>query len=167
MKWSLAWLEKNARPDFAFDEKLVYESAEIRRIPRLLDLKDVRVVGTGRFDSIGNRLHLTFTVTGAMVLPCARTLEPVDYRFDIDHDDSYSFADDDAANERLIRGNALDLNAVVYELILVSVPMRVVKEGAEYPPARDNWQVLSEDQLANRKRDEIDPRLAKLKDYFK
>ena len=48
----------------------------------------------------------------------------------------------------------------------MEVPMRVVKEGASLKTHGQGWKVLSEED-EREDEDYIDPRLAKLKDYFK
>ncbi|MDD2433697.1 MAG: YceD family protein [Bacilli bacterium] len=168
MKWTLAWLKENAHPEFVFDEALVYDPALIKKTPNLLDLKDVRVKGQGTFDEVTSKVHLKFVVTGTMIVPCAVTLEATPYPFAVDYDEKYSFIETQDKDCEFVKGNELDICALVYELIVVSIPLKVVKQGAKYPASKKgNWEVITEDELANRKKDEIDPRLAKLKDYFK
>jgi uncharacterized protein len=51
---------------------------------------------------------------------------------------------------------------------MMAVPMRVVKEGAELQREGKGWKVLDETELdQDDEENPIDPRLAKLKDYFK
>ncbi len=171
MKWTLEWLNQNAHPDFAFEEELTFDPKLIKeaRGLGLIDLKDVRIKGIGNYDKETSRTRLTFKLTGVMVVPCAITLEPVDYHFDIDYDDRFSFNEEDKNLDLdIAKGGVIDIISLVYELIVVSIPLKVIKKGAKYPESKGNWQVMSEDDLANRRKsdDEIDPRLAKLKDYF-
>ncbi len=63
------------------------------------------------------------------------------------------------------RKNVADLTSVIWTEIMMEVPMRVVKEGATMKRNGQGWQVLDEEDLEEE--DPIDPRLAKLKDYFK
>ena len=48
----------------------------------------------------------------------------------------------------------------------MDVPMRVVKDGATLKTEGNGWKVLNEKD-EGKDEDYIDPRLAKLKDYFK
>ena len=53
-----------------------------------------------------------------------------------------------------------------FENIMLEVPMRVVKDDARIKSEGKGWKIL--DSSASDKNEEyIDPRLAKLKDYFK
>ena len=168
MKWTLAWLSKNAHPDFTFDEAITFDPKLIKATKNLIDLKDVRVSGTGNFDEEAAKVHLVFKVKGVMVLPCAITLEPIEHHFNVDYDDWFSFNATDVGQDlEVVKGDELDIIALVYELIVISIPLKVVKEGAKYPQSNGNWSVVTEDELKSRKQDDIDPRLAKLKDYFK
>lgn len=55
---------------------------------------------------------------------------------------------------------------MVFENIMLEVPMRVVKDDARIKSEGKGWKIL--DSSASDKNEEyIDPRLAKLKDYFK
>ena len=59
----------------------------------------------------------------------------------------------------------MELLPVVFQLILMEVPLKVVKEGIkEYPKGKD-WEVVKEEDYQKEKRKEIDPRLAKLKEF--
>ena len=49
----------------------------------------------------------------------------------------------------------------------MDVPMRVVKTGATLKTEGKGWKVLNENEMQEKDEDYIDPRLAKLKDYFK
>ncbi len=169
MKWTLEWLNQNAHPDFAFDESIVFDPKLIKTTRGLLDLKKVQVKGHGSFDEKTSRVRLTFVISGTMVVPCAITLEPVDYAFNIDYDDCFSFKEDDKNQDLdIAKGGVIDIISLVYELIVVSIPLKVVKEGAKYPKSTGNCEIIHEDDLLKRAKsnDEIDPRLEKLKDYF-
>lgn len=46
----------------------------------------------------------------------------------------------------------------------MEVPHKVVKEGVEYPKGK-GWEVVTEDDFNASKKNAIDPRLAKLKEF--
>ena len=65
-----------------------------------------------------------------------------------------------------MKKDIVDLTPVVFENIMLEVPMRVVKEDANIKSEGKGWKIL--DSSTSEKDEEyIDPRLAKLKDYFK
>jgi uncharacterized metal-binding protein YceD (DUF177 family) len=65
-----------------------------------------------------------------------------------------------------VKRDKVELTPIVISEIMMEVPMRVVKEGATLKNSGNGWKVLSEED-AKQDEDYIDPRLAKLKDYFK
>jgi uncharacterized protein len=89
--------------------------------------------------------ELYITIKGTMILPCARTLKDVD-------------------NSLEINQNRLDIFPIVWQNILVDVPLRVLAPDASDEPVEgDGWRLITEDT----NEEVIDPRLAKLKDYIK
>ena len=65
-----------------------------------------------------------------------------------------------------VKRDTVELTPVVFQEIMMDVPMRVVKEGATLKTKGNGWKVLNEEDV-ELEEDYIDPRLAKLKDYFK
>ena len=106
-------------------------------------------------------LELSITIKGTMVLPCARTLKDVNYPFNIEINDVIGQNSD---NSLEINQNTLDIFPIVWQNILVDVPLRVLAPDAKEESIEgDGWRLITEDD----KKEEIDPRLSKLKDYFK
>ena len=133
------------------DDMLV--NTDIRRI------SPVKVIGYVYNNE--EELELSITITGTMVLPCARTLKDVNYPFNIEIDDVIGQNSD---NSLEINQNTLDIFPIVWQNILVDVPLRVLAPDAEEESIEgDGWRLITEDD----KKEEIDPRLSKLKDYFK
>ena len=56
---------------------------------------------------------------------------------------------------------------MVFENIMLEVPMRVVKDDANIKSEGKGWRILDNSASDTNDEDYIDPRLAKLKDYFK
>lgn len=95
------------------------------------------------------------TVKGEMNLLDSVTLEEIPYEFD--------FVLDDNIDERCINEqNVLDIMELLWENIVLEVPIRYTKSDAEDLKG-DNWKVLSD----NIQESKIDPRMQKLYDYYK
>ena len=104
--------------------------------------------------------ELNITIKGTMILPCARTLKDVEYPFSSEIDEIIGENDD---NSLEINQNRLDIFPIVWQNILVDVPLRVLAPDASDEPASgDGWRLITEDT----NEEVIDPRLAKLKDYI-
>jgi uncharacterized protein len=105
--------------------------------------------------------ELYITIKGTMILPCARTLKDVEYPFSSEIDEIIGENDD---NSLEINQNRLDIFPIVWQNILVDVPLRVLAPDASDKPVEgDGWRLITEDT----NEEVIDPRLAKLKDYIK
>ena len=105
--------------------------------------------------------ELCINVSGVMVLSCARTLKEVNYPFSIDIDEIIG---ENSDNSLEIIQNRLDIFPIVWQNILVDVPLRVLAPDAKEESLEgDGWRLITEDT----NEEAIDPRLAKLKDYIK
>lgn len=104
--------------------------------------------------------ELYITIKGTMILPCARTLKDVEYPFSSEIDEIIGENDD---NSLEINQNRLDIFPIVWQNILLDVPLRVLAPDASDEPVEgDGWRLITEDT----NEEVIDPRLAKLKDYI-
>lgn len=166
LKWNLQWIVKQKNGCFDFDETLSFPSEMFHNLSQINGLKDVHVVGQGRLDTKNHQLYVDFQIDGEMILPCAISLEDVNYPFHIESSVIFAFykpSEDEEVIE--VKKNIVDLTPVIFQEIMMEVPMRVVKEGASLKTHGQGWKVLSEED-EREDEDYIDPRLAKLKDYF-
>lgn len=123
------------------------------------DITPIKVEGF-IYDNNGE-YELDIRINGIMTLLCARTLKKVNRQFDIQIDE---IIDENSDNSLEIIQNSLDIFPIVWQNILVDVPLRVLAPDAkEEPISGDGWRLITEDT----NEEEIDPRLAKLKDYIK
>ena len=167
LKWNLQWIVKQIDGRFSFDEKLTFPDEMFHNLSQINGLKDVHVVGQGRLDMKNRQLYVDFNVKGQMILPCAVSLEDVNYPFDIESTVIFAFYKPQEDEELIeVKRDTVDLTPVVFQEIMMEVPMRVVKEGATLKTKGNGWKVLNEED-DSQEEDYIDPRLAKLKDYFK
>jgi uncharacterized protein len=167
MKWSYTWLQQHAQPSFPFDERVMIDPKRFASIPNLLGIHDIRVHGEGVFQSSSGHLRITFVVEGIMIVPCARTLEPLDYHFSTDWEQTFVFGAPTSDAEIGLSGNVVDLEPLILEQIITAVPLRVVKPGAAIPSEGRGWSFQEEDLNESSDPSLVDPRLAKLKDFFK
>lgn len=89
-----------------------------------------------------NHLYLSISIDGVMTLPCAITLEPTEHKFSVDIDDDI---------ENLIEfdkkyTNSLDIFPIIWENILMEIPMRVVSDKAkDISLEGDGWKLITDD----------------------
>ena len=108
-------------------------------------LENIKVKGS--ITRIENSVyHLTIHITGKMGLLCARSFENVDYPLDIFVDKNIGEVENDEEIQ-VIYQNSLDIFAIVWENIVLEVPLRVVKEDASFISEGNGWSLTDEDEL--------------------
>lgn len=128
-------LEINETIDFP-DEKL--KGTEIQRLEG--------VKATGEITRIeSSTYHLTLNITGNMVLLCARSLEEVDYPLNIFIDENIE-EEAEMSENQVIFQNSLDIFEIVWENIVLEVPLRVVKEDASFISKGECWSLKDENE---------------------
>ena len=142
-----------------FCDTLTFPEEKLKET-ELLDLKDVQVKGSIKrnlMDTFDIELH----ISGIMVLPCALTLKPVDYPFKIDVNEELENLLKEIDNNSFL-GNSVDILPIVWENILMEIPMRVVSPDAKIDNKHgEGWQVINDEEA-----DIINPALEKLKDLL-
>lgn len=105
--------------------------------------------------------ELDINIKGVMVLGCARTLKDVDYEFNIDINEVIGENND---NSLEINQNSLDIFPIVWQNILVDVPLRVLAPDAKEESLEgDGWRLITEAE----QKEKIDPRLEALSKFNK
>lgn len=165
MKWTRSEIVSWVQGTSSFSEQVTFAPNTFEKNGRLRDLKDVEVSGTARYDSQEERLYVDFTVEGIMILPCSITLESVEKSFKTSETEIFTFQkalEDEDVTE--VKGDTVDLNPTVYATIMAEVPWIVHKEGLKEYPKGNGWEVVREEDFADKQKD-IDPRMAKILEY--
>ena len=109
-----------------------------------------------------DKLRINYALQGYMVCPCAVSLEDVDVKFDINEDEEVSSNTED---DGFYLPQDSDIDDLVLQIVMPEVPIKVVKnEKIEYSRG-DGWSFVSEDDFDSNRKEQIDPRLQKLKEY--
>lgn len=113
----------------------IYENTEIR------DIKDLHIKGIISIN-ISDEIVADLDVSGTFVLPCAITLEDVEYNFTTKIEEIWGKFNDFYENVK----NNLDICPIIWENIVSEVPMRVVKDGIDTKNLNGNgWELVSSD----------------------
>ena len=124
----------------------------------LSKLDDVHIEGEITLNSIGE-LYLSIEIYGTMIIPCAITLKPVDYPFNIIIEGDLSEIMEEN-QEKFI--NSIDILPIIWENILMEIPMRVVSPDADITKLKgDGWRVITDEE------DNVNPELSKLEELLK
>ena len=189
MKFPKQQLQKHRNEPLKFDETLDLNPLIKERFADLiLTAEPIKVTGSVQMDDQDDYL-LQATLHADLVLPSSRSLSPVSWSTDLTLDETYvedpkkiDQFDEDAAVFPLTN-NVVDLDQAVLDNLVSALPLQVLTEeeaaGAPLPEGKD-WQVISEaeflqehpdeaaegDQVAE-KEAKLDPRVAKLDEFFK
>lgn len=126
----------------------------------LSKLDDVHIEGEITLNAL-NEIYLNLEVSGTMIIPCAITLKPVDYPFDIIIEGDLSEIHEESLENAEKCINSLDILPIIWENILMEIPMRVVSQDIDTTNMHgDGWRLIT-DEVEN-----TNPELSKLKDLL-
>lgn len=164
MKWTKTELLRDLQ-NVDFDEDVVIENDELKNDTGILSVVDVHVEGHGYIDDEDDRFYVDMHITGTMICPDAITNEPIEVPLDVESQETYVFEETDEDGVRLVTSEVVDLMPAVIDAILLEVPLQVTEavEG-EYPHG-DGWQIFTEAEYQESRKDQLDPRLAGLKQF--
>ena len=112
-----------------------YVNTDIRNI------KDLHVSGELTID-YDDELMADLEVSGTFILPCAITLDDVEYQFSTKIEENLGKFEDFYNKNK----NSLDILPVLWENIVSEVPIRVVKEGVKTQDINgEGWELVSND----------------------
>ena len=142
--FDISKLNNNTEEKLEIDESLEFSKDKLKDTD-IESLDNIKVKGfVSRIQD--NVYHLSIHITGNMVLLCARSLEKVTYPLDIFVDKNIGEVENDEEIQ-VIYQNSLDIFEIVWENIVLEVPLRVVKEDASFISEGNGWSLTDEDEL--------------------
>lgn len=140
-------------------------NGELEIPEEFLENTDIRSISkikvSGYIADNEEQYELNIVISGQMILPCARTLKDVNYPFNIEINEIIG---ENNENTLQIIQNRLDIFPIIWQYILMDVPLRILAPDAKEEPLEgEGWRLITEDE----QKEVIDPRLAKLKDFIK
>ena len=147
MQFDIIRLNNNIEKIIPIDETYSFTQDELMGTD-LLKLDDINVCGELYKNSLGN-IELNVDVEGVMQLPCAITLKPVDYPFAITiSGELEELMENMEENQRNFQ-NTIDILPIIWENILMEIPMRVVSDEAKNSDMNisgDGWKFVTEEE---------------------
>ncbi len=115
---------------------------EVLKTTEIISISEVIVVGS--IKRVLDDLFLTLQIKGEMSLPCAVTLKPVLYPFNVDIEgDIYELFEEIGIFLKKSE-NTIDILPIIWENILMEIPIRVVSEEASRCTlSGDGWKVIT------------------------
>jgi uncharacterized metal-binding protein YceD (DUF177 family) len=118
-------------------------------------------------DKKENFFLLTFYIDGSIEMPCDRCMEPFNQNVFGDYEIAVKFRNDDTVeneDEDVVfiskSDDFIDVSDLIYEFILLSIPLRCAHPENESGQSECNQEVLS--KLTSSKEENVDPRWAAL-----
>ena len=112
----------------------------------ILDLKDIKVIGTITKDNMDNYM-LDAKVSGIMVLPCSITLKPVDYEFSTEILGNIEEMLEEINEIHKKTENTIDIFPIIWENILMEIPIKVTSPDALTENiSGEGWRLVTEDE---------------------
>lgn len=168
MKFNRDEMDKLTSSRLNIDEDIDIDFSSLYNPNRLIAIREVFAVGSVYYNKYTTQLVTDLTISGIMTVPCAITLEPFDIEFDAKIGEVFFFEkSEDTMDEsfELVEEDDLDLTPYIVSAVISEVPLKAINPNLEEYPKGNGWQVMTEEEYTKIKSQEIDPRLAKLKDF--
>lgn len=142
MEIALAELMSGYKDSISFDETYSFNEEQLKG-STLLSLNDVKIRGKIYLEH--EEYYISATVWGTMVLPCAITLEEVEVPFSIQIDENLEEFEEKEEKKYKKCQNSIDILPIIWENILMEIPMKVVSEKAKNIHLEgDGWRLITD-----------------------
>lgn len=138
MNINLLDLYRGIKKEITFDQKVLIDK-EYYKDSDVKDLKDVYIKGR-IYSDYDNIICYEFEVTGIMILEDSISLEEVSYPFHIEIEDNLE------ENSKNLQ-NSLDLIEILWENIVLEVPLKFSKVEDLSQYQGEGWKIISEEDL--------------------
>lgn len=131
----------NLRDIETFDFTYSFNEEQLKQA-NLLKLDNVSIKGFVKKNSL-NLIDINMEINGVMILPCALTLKPVEYPFNIKIEDGLDKILEEIGEKAV---NSLDIFPIVWENILLEIPSKVVADEVNTSISGDGWKLITEEK---------------------
>ncbi len=160
MNYDLTRLQSGIEKEILIKETYSFSKEELEGT-EILSLDQVTIEGRIFKNALDN-IELTLTIDGTMILPCSITLKPVPYPFHIEVSGEKDELLEEMGEIEKKNENTLDIFPIIWENILMEIPMKVTSPDAEGVKLQgDGWKLVGEEE------NDGNTALEGLKDYYK
>ena len=145
-----------------FEEDVVLDEEKFKLLPPLLEVKKLHA--KARVHRYQDFIDVDLIIKADVVLQCSYTLKPFDSKLHEEDEIHFASYDDGGDDIQIYKGNLIDLDPYIFNLLSASVPTSPKAPGAKLPESGKNFRVISEDEFNKEKGEGNDPRFDKLKD---
>lgn len=149
MNIDITSLKLNREDYIQIDEEVIVPLEELKKA-NIIELKSTRVKGTIYPYDVDN-YELNLLVEGIMILPCSITLEPVEYKFCTEFSGMYTEMMGEIENFSKKIENSLDIFPIIWENILMEIPIKVTcPEATNLKLSGDGWKLVTEESVGEK-----------------
>ncbi len=143
------------------DNSIVIDEEELKKHD-ILELKESNISGYITKDSLNN-IIINCVIKAIVVLPCSITLKPVNCPIDVKIEGNLEEMFEEINEKSQKIQNSIDILPIIWENILMEIPMKVVSEEAKDQKIEGNgWRLITDE-----KKEEINPAFQKLSELLK
>ena len=118
-------------------DEALYKNTDIRKLSPVEVSADIKRITDTSY-------KMSLEIKGEMTLPCSITLNDVIYPFDIKTE--VKLSNEDEEDEEIIQNN-IDIISIIWQNIVLEIPLRVVSEDANNSPVSgEGWKLIREDE---------------------
>ena len=145
------------------DEIVINDTIDIPKEYLNDDIKDIsKVKVNGKITYNDYLIEANLNISCTLTLICSVSLKDVIYPINIEVNEEISDESDEDFNK--ILNNSIDLLPIIWQNILMEIPMKVVSPDIKDENIYgDGWKLITNEEEEEK---EIDPRLSKLKDFL-
>ena len=145
-----------------FEEDVVLNEEKFRLLPPLLSVNKLHA--RAKVHRYQDFIDVNLEIKADVVLQCSYTLKPFEYKLHDEDEIHFASYDDGGDDIQIYKGNLIDLDPYIYNLLSAAVPTSPKAPGAKLPSSGKNFRVITEDEYLEEKEEGTDPRFDKLKD---
>ena len=121
-------------------DEALYKNTDIRKLSPVEVSADIKRITDTSY-------KMSVEIKGEMTLPCSITLNDVIYPFDIKTEVKLSNEDEEDEEYVKIIQNNIDIISIIWQNIVLEIPLRVVSEDANNSPVSgEGWKLIREDE---------------------
>ena len=121
-------------------DEALYKNTDIRKLSPVEVSADIKRITDTSY-------KMSLEIKGEMTLPCSITLYDVIYPFDIKTEVKLSNEDEEDEEYVKIIQNNIDIISIIWQNIVLEIPLRVVSEDANNSPVSgEGWKLIREDE---------------------
>ena len=121
-------------------DEALYKNTDIRKLSPVEVSADIKRITDTSY-------KMSLEIKGEMTLPCSIRLNAVIYPFDIKTEVKLSNEDEEDEEYVKIIQNNIDIISIIWQNIVLEIPLRVVSEDANNSPVSgEGWKLIREDE---------------------